>query len=259
MYKALIEQATDRADFLAHLFSRVRPANLDTTSTVDALFTAFELAVPDSVGYRKTLAAIKERLVVQHGFALPDSDLATIDYVYRNFYFGGPELNYNYRGGGGYGRGPMPSYTEVMVARDGAGAQRSYLATEANFRALKQLETDNLVVPLVGNFGGPKAIRAVGRYLREHGATATAFYTSNVEQYLFQDTDLWRQFFVNVGTLPVDSASTFIRAVFNGMGFSYSSGGPRSQTLLGSIAEQVKAFNDGRLASYGDVIQLSRP
>jgi hypothetical protein len=148
-----------------------------------------------------------------------------------------------------------------MTATDEAGQKRSYLATEANFRTLKKMETDNASVPLVGDFAGPRAIRVVGQYLRDHGATVTAFYTSNVEQYLFQSDEDWRRFFGNVATLPVDSTSVFIRAVFNGMGtMRYPApAGPRSETLVASIAEQVKAFTAGTLTSYYDVIQTSKP
>ena len=37
-----------------------------------------------------------------------------------------------------------------MTATDGTGQNRSYLATEENFGILKQLEGNNLLVPLVG-------------------------------------------------------------------------------------------------------------
>jgi hypothetical protein len=261
MYKAVIEQAADRADFLSRLFSRTRPASLDTASTVDALFAAYAFAPQDSVAFRKNLAAIKDRLTRTHGFKLSDEDLRTIEYVYNAFYLGGPDLTYNFAQGSGFRGGRMPSYADVMTATDEAGLKRSYLATEANFRALKRLETDNAIVPLVGDFAGPHAIRTVGKYLRERGATVTAFYTSNVEQYLFQSDEDWRRFFSNVATLPVDSSSVFIRSVFNGMGMIRypATVGPRSETLVASIAEQVKAFTAGTLASYFEVIQTSRP
>ena len=77
---------------------------------------------------------------------------------------------------------------------------RSYLASEENFKFMKSLQERNLIVPVVGNFAGPKALRAVGRYIRERGATITAFYVSNVEQYLFQD-QLFDDFARNVATL----------------------------------------------------------
>ena len=56
-----------------------------------------------------------------------------------------------------------------MTATDLGGLARSYLATEENFQFMKDLESRNLLVPVVGNFGGPKAIRAVGRYLKDRG------------------------------------------------------------------------------------------
>ncbi len=85
----------------------------------------------------------------------------------------------------------MPGFVEIQVATDSAGLHRSYLATAENYRALRAMERDNLIVPVVGDFAGPKAIRGVGSYLRDHNATVTAFYLSNVEQYLFQGDDDW--------------------------------------------------------------------
>src|SRR5471030_2279841 len=41
MYKALLEQSADRADFISRLFARPRPTGLDTTSTPEAIFAAF--------------------------------------------------------------------------------------------------------------------------------------------------------------------------------------------------------------------------
>jgi hypothetical protein len=260
MYKAVIEQSSDRADFLSRLFARPRPAGLDSSTKVDALFAAFDTIPPDSGAYRRNLAAIRDRLVKRHGFALSSEDSSTIAYVYRSFVSAGPDITYNYtQMRGAFSRGRMPSYSELQIEMDSAGVRRSYMANEINFRALKELETNNLIVPLVGDFGGPKAIRAVAGYLKERNATVTAFYLSNVEQYLFQEDDAWRRFYVNVGTLPLDSSSTFIRSVFNGMGY-YRNQGPnmRAQQMLGSMLEQLRLFTDGRLMSYPDVISSSR-
>ena len=139
---------------------------------------------------------------------------------------------------------------------------RSYLASEDNFRTLKRLERDNLIIPLVGDFAGPKAVRAVGRYLQEHGATVTAFYTSNVEQYLFQEAYAWKKFLSNVATFPVEPKSTFIRSISN-RGFPLSqfrrySPGARASTAVCSISELIKAFNAGQIHQYTDVVAMSK-
>jgi hypothetical protein len=183
-----------------------------------------------------------------------------IAYVYNAFYKAGPDLNYSFLSGTfGNARfgGPFPTYADLMIETDGRGTQRSYLATEENFQFVKRLETDNAIVPLVGDFGGPKALRAVSRYLRDHGATVTAFYTSNVEQYLFQG-DAWRKFYANVSALPVDAKSTFIRSISNrGYQLQYSSPGLRASTRLCSISDLITLFDRGKITGYSDVIALS--
>lgn len=264
LYKALIEMSADRAEFLARLFSRPRPTALDANAGAAALFQAFANVSPDSALFARNFAAVKEQLLSRHKFGLTTDDLRTIEYVYTAFFTAGPDLTYSFTmpGRGAsmmfYGR-RMPTYAELMMESDGSGGQRSYLATEENFHTLRELERNNLIVPLVGDFAGDKAIRTVGQYVREHSATVTAFYTSNVEQYLFQSDD-WKKFFSNVATLPVDSSSTFIRAVFNFNTAPSNTGtpGPKSRTMLASIVEQVQAFTDGRIQSYWDVIQTSR-
>ena len=261
MYKALIEQSADRADFLSRLFSRPRPPHLDTLSAPESLFVAYQLMPPDSAAYRRNMVSIIDQLSKKHHFTLSPEDTASIGYVYRSFVAYGPDITYNSnQGRSGYGR--MPSYAQLQIETDSAGLHRSYMANEANFRVLKQLEADNLVVPLVGDFAGPTAIRAVGTYLKEHHAGVTAFYLSNVEQYLFQQGDDWRHFFDNVGELPLDSSSTFIRSVFDGA--VYYRGAPpfggymRARQMLASMLAQVTAFKSGKLATYSDVIETSR-
>jgi hypothetical protein len=258
MYKALFEQSTDRADFVSRLFSRPRPPKLDTASTANGIFEAFSVIPPDSQYFKKNIASIKDRLTKTHGFKLSDEDLSTISYVYEAFVSAGPDLTYNFGPRGvGFGRGRMPSYADLQVEADSARTQRSYMANEANFRALKDAEVNNLIVPLVGDFAGSRAIREVANYMKERKAIVTAFYLSNVEQYLFNQGDDWSKFYTNVGMLPVDSTSTFIRSVFNGMG-TYG-GFMRGEQMLASILAQSKAFKEGKLQSYWEVINSSHP
>jgi hypothetical protein len=265
MYKALIEMSADRAEFLSRLFSRKRPEGLGPDSAPEALFRAFDEVVPERELFYQNLEAIKAQLIDHHGFKLTAEDQASMEYVFRAFYTGGPDLTYNGPGSGNNfgGRGRMPSYAELMMQNDGHDRNRSYMSTEESFRILQDMEKSNLVVPVVGDFAGPKAIRAVAEYLRQHDAFVTAFYTSNVEQYLFQQNDDWSKFYANVATLPVDPAALFIRSVFNGMAVQYQGFGLRSASVLGSIPDLLKAFDAGQIrrgpAGYYDVIQMSVP
>jgi hypothetical protein len=261
MYKALIEMSADRAEFLSKLFSRKRPADLGPQSTPEELFTAFRQVTPDRDTFYLNFAAVKTQLEERHGFELSSDDESGIQYVLRAFYVGGPNLTYfgpvNPRSSGNR----TPSYADLMMQTDAEGENRSYISTESNFRILQDLEKKNLVVPLVGDFAGPKAIRAVGQYLRENDAMVTAFYLSNVEQYLFQQNDDWSKFYENVGTLPVDRTGIFIRSVFNGYAVPYyyrTNGYLRSASVLSPIPDLLQAFIDGKIETYYDVIRMSK-
>jgi hypothetical protein len=282
IYKSLMETSADRAEFVSRLFSRPRPAGLDSSATARQLFEAYVAVEPDSTLFRRNLSAIKAHLTRARGFAMSDSDSKLLEYTYSAYFGGGPQMTYNYRpgmaavfGGGGFGGrlggrgfgGGMPSYESLQTATDSAGKNWAYLATEANFRWLKDFESKNLLVPVVGDFAGPKAIRAVADYLKNHHAVVSAFYTSNVEQYLFQQGDDWSRYYKNVALLPLDSTSAFIRSIGGGRGgFSLPARPATQQQMLGgrlpsvtcSMVELIKAFNDGKIAAYSDVIAMSR-
>ena len=83
------------------------------------------------------------------------------------------------------------------------GRSRSYLATEEGFAFVKNLHTKNLIVPVIGDFAGPRALRGVGEYVRDHRGALHAFYASNVAVYLTRDQT--REFCRSLATLPFGS------------------------------------------------------
>jgi hypothetical protein len=224
MYKALFELARDRAEFISMLFSKPRPAGLGPESSVVDLFSAFGASESDDTLYQQNLKAIEERLTKHHALPLSMEDREGLAHVYRVFYDRGFAIRFS------------PTYADLMTQTDSAGGFRSYLASESSFAFLRELETRNLVVPVVGDFAGPTAIRTVGAYLKAHSSTVTAFYLSNVEQYLYQDGK-WGAFCRNVATLPLDTSSTFIRSS-SGRGVGFGGGFVSS---LGAMAAETKS------------------
>ena len=262
IYKAIFEMSPDRADFVSRLFSRKRSAELSETSTINELFGAYRSSPMDRELFAKNLQDISDLLLKTHAFGLTKEDETNIEHVYTVFRDYGPELNYNSGAGrNGFRRGGgMPTYASLMTARDSQGEHRSYLANEENYRVIRDLERRNMIVPLTGDFGGTKALRAVGQYLKDHNATVTAFYLSNVERYLFQITGNqnggWTAFYDNVATLPLDASSTFIRSVSGG---SQGGGaGMRAPNVIASIQQTLAAVKDGRIRDYEDVFTFSK-
>ena len=253
LYKALFETSLNRAAFLSKLFSRPQPAGLTATATVDELFSASTAARPDERLFRSTLQSVRQVLLEQHRFVLEPDDLRTLERILSVFRQYGPGVDYNT--GKSDGVQGLPSYTALMTARAGDGRQRSFLASEENYAVVRDLQLRNLIIPVTGDFAGSKAVRSVGRYLKEHEATVGAFYTSNVEGYLFRTTTRgFTDFYENIATLPLDSRSTFIRSG-NVAGPLQPGGMPI--TSLSSMQQNLAAVRNGEVQRPRDLLELS--
>jgi len=243
MFKAMMEMSKDRADFLSLLFARPRPKAVTASTPIQEMWTAYFAVLTEPALAVSVHDRVVERLEKTHGFTLTADERTQLDGVLGAFVQYGPGITtrgtFNGRGGGGN------NFTFADLtgwAIDGTGVPQSFLSTDEHFQTVKALEDKNLVVAVSGDFGGPKALRAIGQYVRDHGSTVTAFYLSNVEQYLFQDGKQ-QAFYDNVGTLPVTERSVFIRP--------YALRRGSSPGLCG-ITTFLKNVQAGRVPTYND-------
>ena len=250
-YKALMETSSDREAFLSRLFAR-HPVQSMANSTAEVLFRAYKLGHPIPSFFETNIRRVVEYLEKEKGFKLSDQDKAGIRHVAQAFFKSGPNLSYTFTGGYGDSR-RMPSYSDLMTESDGVSRNWNFLATEDQFQAIQRMQKSNLIVPLVGDFAGPKAIRSIARYVQEHRSTVRIFYTSNVEQYLFQDNDKWKRFYESVLFLPTDSTSTFIRYVLEAERY-----GRARTSLTSTMTSTMNAYRGGGIQQYYDIVRLSR-
>jgi hypothetical protein len=208
MYKAVFEMSADRADFVGNLFSRKRPASLTAESSVAAIFQAYAASPGDSTLAETHLKDILTRLKTTHGFTLTADDDRRLRAIYLSFLREGV-LRFN-------SSIESPGYTALMTATDGQGKNWSFLAFAENYDRVRAMHQKNLIVPLVGDFGGPKTVRMTGQYLRDHGAIVNLFYLSNVEDYI---QPVMQGYVRNIAALPVDSSSLFIHLSLQTNGF----------------------------------------
>jgi hypothetical protein len=250
MFKAVFEMAHDRAEFISLLFSKARPPGLDSSTAIQKIWEAFWTVTSDSALFRANYPRILGQLTKTRGFTFTDDETAQLKWVYDNFFGWGPVISTRGAPGGG-GGGNGTSFADLTgYSNDASGAPRSFLSSEENYRFVRDLHQRNLIVPVSGDFGGPQAIRAIGAWIQERGAVVSAFYVSNVEQYLFQDGKAMA-FYDNVATLPVHPSSVFIRPYsLRRLGFSVQS--------LCPIAQFLDAARAGRAVSNNDALSCPR-
>jgi hypothetical protein len=251
--KALFELTPTRIEYLSLMMGRKPPANPGRwqDSPVDRLINE----VSKQRLSRESLEDARRRVLATVGdFGIPLSleDLATIARIHARFAEGGFALRFT-----SYGRAPRPfypTYGSLLLETDLQDRQVSYLANEDDFRFVRDLEHRNLVLPVVGDLAGPKALAGIPAVLRERGTGVSAFYVSNVEFYLMQD-GTFERFARNVAGLPAEMGAMLIRSVF-GRFYAHPQTVPGyySTQLLQSLASLVRDFEAGRYRTYDDLV-----
>jgi len=239
--------------YLSLLLSRPLPkdkaASADTP--VGEMLTFLSQAQSDEKTYAANLASLRKTIKDDFQVQLTDADQASLDYVYKNFRDDGLDIAYRMEGTRG---GWFPTLKELIVQPDQHGKLGNFLATKEDYEFVRDLQKKNLIIPVVGDFAGKKALAAIGDYLRKRGFTVSAFYTSNVEQYLFQN-GVFGGFVDNVRKLPISEKSVFIRAVPNTR-FTHPAQlpGHRTTTLLQQLSVFLRDNDEGRYQTYSDLV-----
>ncbi len=212
MFKAAFEMSKDRADFISLLFSIPKPVGLEPNASIQEIWNKFLTLKSDRTLAVNNHALIVDRLTKIHQFTFTADESDKLEKILNAFVTYGPSITTQSGGGGGGGRGANAlTFADLTGwSVDAQGVPQSFLSSDENFQAVKSLEDKNLLIPVSGDFGGSKALRAIGTYLKDRGATVSAFYVSNVEQYLFMDGKQ-SAFYENVAALPLSDTSVFIR------------------------------------------------
>jgi hypothetical protein len=214
LFKAIFSLSRNRLEYLCLLFGRAPPR--DTAGwgvrSVEDLLAYIDAAPRDTAAAVRARRQVQDR-VARYAVPLSREDRATIGRFHDTFVAAGPGLRFNT-----LGRAPQPYYPDyrrLLRETDRSGRQASFVATEAAFQFVKSLEDRNMVIPVTGDFGGTHALVAVGAWIRAHRETVSAFYVSNVEQYLFRN-GAYARFVVNVSTMPRTERTVMIRSYFQG-------------------------------------------
>ena len=263
LYKAIFHLSPDRSQFLARLLSR--PVGKEKAPAAEApvneLLAFFSKIASDEKLFAENLATIRKTIQDEFQFPLSEQDNKSLDYVYRHFRDEGLEIAY--RVDGSWGNGSFPSLAEIIAQPDQNGKQGNFLASVEDYEFVRGMHRKNLIIPVVGDFGGPKAISSIAAYLKKINVPLTAYYTSNVEQYLFSN-NVFAAFANNIKKLPLTEKSIFIRAAVGRWGHPAQLPGHRLTTLLQYMNVFLKDFDDGLYESYNDLttqhyIEIKRP
>ena len=252
-FKSLFQLSSTRAQYLARLFGRRINASPERTknSNISELLILIDRAPQD-----QTFEQINEleanRVVRSWDLGLRDADFEVIQRIAHAFVEGGPDLKFT-----SYHRAPRsyhPTYRRLLEETDSQKVQSNYLADEEKFQFIKNLHSQNRIVPIVGDLAGSFAIRRTAAELRRRKLTITCLYVSNVERYLFGG-ERWQTYIQNLNLLPREANACLIRSYANRWK-QYPA--PNARYYMSTALELLSTFLEeeslGTHKTYWDVI-----
>ena len=254
LYKAVFALAESRAEFLSILFSKpLSEAEFNTGApTMEDLVAYFDRTAGDEDQFRRDLDRVHAQ-VRTFRVALSDEEFRRVSELYRAFFERHLDLRWEYRSDGDRGISFI-AYRTFLLGRDLEGAYGNFLASDADYRFIRDLQARNAIIPVTGDFAGDHALKAIGDFVRGRGDRVSAFYLSNVEYYLYPDGRL-DEFAENVRYLPTDNRSVMIRAFVNLRQKAHPKRVDRH--LMTTVLQYTRSFSqlfaDGAYRSYLDL------
>jgi hypothetical protein len=249
LLNALLARSDSPFAYLCRLFSRKCPEDAD--SGFDQWFAAFESASPDDDLFAENLDAVIRHIEGNLGFPLDANDRRVLELTYRSFFDEQLELRFK-----SHGRPPMPyhpTYRTLLLAEDEERNRAHFLSRAGDYAHVRKLAREGRLVPVVGDFAGAHALKAIGEFARERGLAVSAFYVSNVEFYLLR-SGVFHNYVENVRGLPISGSSLFIRAYFSyGYPHPAALAGHRSTLVRQKIGRFLDLYDNGAYQDYWDV------
>jgi hypothetical protein len=256
LLNALMSDAPDPFQYLCRLLARPCPRRTPEGALdgIERTLSAVSTFAPGEETFAANLKSAYQHIESGLGFALTTQDRTDIRNIYRAFF--DEQLEIRFRSHRRPWASYHPTYRQLLQTTSPSGRFGHFLAAPADYAFVRDMVVQGRVVPVVGDFAGPHALRAIGRVLKERGDTVSVFYLSNVEFYLLRN-DAFERFVANVRELPTTPQSLLIRACFD-YGRSHPAELPnhRSATVLQQIPQFLKLHDEGAYRSYWDVCTL---
>ncbi len=251
LFKALFAESRNRTEYLSLLTGRPAPDDVEKWGNASiAQIASYIDRTPVSA-----TAALDRRLhdaIERFGVPVSAQELATIDRFHATFIDAGLSLRFQ-----SFGRTPQsynPNYRELLMETDRKGRQWSYVASEDDFQFVRSLQGRDGVIPVVGDFAGTHALAAMGHWMTEHQEHLSAFYVSNVEDYLFRDGSIG-PYVENLKRLPHNSRSVVIRSIFGRWAQPEAAPGYYSASTVQNLNELLANFSAGKYRTYPDLLR----
>ena len=245
LHKALFTIATDRVGYLAHLTAR-RPGPLPEDPTAGELVEAFQGAAFDRSRLEATRVEVF-RALRPLGVLEGDewADLASIQER-----LAGPGMDARFLALPIY-----PTFGTLIRTPDRDGTPAHLLALEEHYRAVREAQRADRIVPLVGDLAGDDALPRLAEWLNKRGLKVAVVYVSDAEFFLLRD-GRFDAYLDNLERLPRADGTLIVRSSTRAIDHPDRVEGDHGTTIARPLATFLDAARAGRVRRPDDLFAI---
>jgi hypothetical protein len=243
LHRALFTLAEDRVAYLSRLTAR-RPGAIAGSPDAEALVRAFADRPLDREWLDGNVADVR-RTLEPLGVVRAD-EWAELETIGRRL--AGPGMAARFLALPMY-----PTLGDLIRAKDREGWPAHFLARDEWYRAVRERQVTDRVVPAVGDWAGPDLGPRLGGWLRRHRLAVSLIYVSDVEFFLLR-AGRFADYLANLEALPWAEGAQLIRTSTRPLeGHPGRVPGDDATTILRPVAGFLKAARAGRVAVADDL------
>ncbi len=246
VYKTLFELAETRAKFFSLLFSKPILANNkpDNNADINEIVDFFYGISSDRKMLKKTTSKIMVLIENKFKVNLSKNDRKYIIRIMKSFCDDSLNITFDMNTKG------YVCLAEILKSVDKKEEQLNFFNSEEKYSFIRNMQLENRIIPIRGDFAGAKALKSISDYLKKNNLFISAFYVSSVELWLFK-ANKFKPWVENIASLPINNKSVILRQILQKIDGRYG-----YKFRMQYIDDFLKSNNISGMIKYHDLLNL---
>jgi hypothetical protein len=145
-----------------------------------------------------------------------------------------------------------PTLSRMIATTDREGHPAHFLAEEPRYLAVRDLQSNDRLIPVVADLAGTKGLTALADTLRKRGLTISVFYVSDVEFFLIRSGQ-FDAYLANLKRLPWSKGALVVRTSTREIDHPARFPGDHSTTAMERVESFLERTDAGQVRTADDL------
>jgi hypothetical protein len=246
LQKALVENSADRHAYLEHFWNRNLPELPLSLNDIEKEFKILAKQPQNELLVQSAKELVTQTMSKWN--ILNDKEFHEIATIQARLAGPGPDARF-------LALKMYPTLGSLITMPSRSGQPSHWLASDRTYAAIRKMQLSDQILPIVGDWAGPGAIRRLAEHLKMNQLQVGCIYISDVEFFLLRG-GLFQKYLENLSALPRHPESKIIRTSTRELNHTERVSGRSSTTVVRSLSRFLKSAKTGKIESWEDLFDV---